>query len=319
VRSGAKAGYTHAALLGRLSNVIAGDWQTRVLLNGQGPATRWCRASSSAPAARPRCAASASATWPPIPGFVANVELYTPNLCGARGLAMPPAGLLRQRLGRAQPHRCRANCAAPRSRARASACASRRAATASVQLDYGHGLHTGQIAATSKNKLHVRVAWPTKGTTMTTTSINAADGAAPCCWPPATGRPRATPRPRCRRWCGQATFNQQGNVFSITNTPGAIINWQSFNVGAGEVTRFIQQSSDSAVLNRIVGQDPTKILGALQSNGKVFLINPNGILFGQGARVDVNGLVASTLNMSTPISWPGRRTSRPAPRRLGAQ
>jgi filamentous hemagglutinin family protein len=97
---------------------------------------------------------------------------------------------------------------------------------------------------------------------------------------------------------GQASFNQQGNVFSITNTPGAIINWQSFNIGAGEITRFIQQSSDSAVLNRIIGQDPSKILGALQSNGKVFLINPNGILFGQGARVDVNGLVASTLNMS---------------------
>jgi filamentous hemagglutinin family protein len=97
---------------------------------------------------------------------------------------------------------------------------------------------------------------------------------------------------------GQATFNQQGNVFSITNTPGTIINWQSFNIGAGEITRFIQQGSDSAVLNRIIGQDPSKILGALQSNGKVFLINPNGIVFGQGARVDVNGLVASTLNIS---------------------
>jgi filamentous hemagglutinin family protein len=97
---------------------------------------------------------------------------------------------------------------------------------------------------------------------------------------------------------GQASFSQQGNVFSITNTPGTIINWQSFNIGAGEITRFIQQGSDSAVLNRVLGQDPSKILGALQSNGKVFLINPNGILFGQGARVDVNGLVASTLNLS---------------------
>ncbi|MFS2133704.1 filamentous hemagglutinin N-terminal domain-containing protein, partial [Telluria sp. Tellsp131] len=106
---------------------------------------------------------------------------------------------------------------------------------------------------------------------------------------------------------GQATFNQQGNVFSITNTPGAIINWQSFNIGAGEVTRFIQQSADSAVLNRVLGQDPTKILGALQSNGKVFLINPNGILFGQGARVDVNGLVASTLNISDADFQAGRK------------
>ena len=107
---------------------------------------------------------------------------------------------------------------------------------------------------------------------------------------------------------GQATFSQQGNVFSITNTPGAIINWQSFNVNAGEVTRFIQQSGDSAVLNRIVGQDPSRILGALQSNGKVFLINPNGIVFGQGARVDVNGLVASTLNISDGDFLAGKKT-----------
>ncbi|NNG22376.1 two-partner secretion domain-containing protein [Telluria aromaticivorans] len=97
---------------------------------------------------------------------------------------------------------------------------------------------------------------------------------------------------------GQASFSQQGKVYSITNTPGTIINWQSFSVNAGEVTRFIQQSGDSAVLNRILGQDPSRILGALQSNGKVFLINPNGVVFAQGARVDVGGLVASTLNLS---------------------
>jgi len=97
---------------------------------------------------------------------------------------------------------------------------------------------------------------------------------------------------------GQATFQQQGNVFSITNTPGAIINWQSFSVNQGEITRFIQQGADSAVLNRIVGQDPSRILGALQSNGRVFLINPNGILFGKDARVDVGALVASSLQMS---------------------
>jgi filamentous hemagglutinin family protein len=116
------------------------------------------------------------------------------------------------------------------------------------------------------------------------------------CWLAGPGAQAAPTLPQVV--AGQASFNQQGNVFSITNTPGTIINWQSFNIGAGEITRFIQQNSDSAVLNRILGQDPTKILGALQSNGKVFLINPNGILFGQGARVDVNGLVASTLNLS---------------------
>ncbi len=106
---------------------------------------------------------------------------------------------------------------------------------------------------------------------------------------------------------GQASFSQQGNVYSITNTPGTIINWQSFSVNAGEVTRFIQQNGDSAVLNRILGQDPSRILGALQSNGKVFLINPNGVVFGQGARVDVSGLVASTLNLSDADFLSGKR------------
>ena len=42
---------------------------------------------------------------------------------------------------------------------------------------------------------------------------------------------------------GQATFNQQGNVFSITNTPNTIINWQSFSIHAGEITRFIQKTA----------------------------------------------------------------------------
>ncbi|MEI7637587.1 MAG: filamentous hemagglutinin N-terminal domain-containing protein, partial [Syntrophus sp. (in: bacteria)] len=83
-----------------------------------------------------------------------------------------------------------------------------------------------------------------------------------------------------------------------TNSPNSIINWQGFSIGINELTRFIQQSGNSAILNRVIGQDPSAILGALQSNGRVFLINPNGILFGQGARIDVNGLIASTLNLS---------------------
>jgi filamentous hemagglutinin family protein len=97
---------------------------------------------------------------------------------------------------------------------------------------------------------------------------------------------------------GQVSMVGSPNQLLITNSPGAIINWQSFSILPGELTRFIQQSSSSSVLNRITGQDPTKILGTLQSNGKVFLINPNGILFGAGARVDVNSLVASTVNLS---------------------
>ena len=97
---------------------------------------------------------------------------------------------------------------------------------------------------------------------------------------------------------GQASFNQQGKTLNITNTPGTIINWQDFSIASDETTRFIQQNRDSAVLNRISGQNPSSILGTLQSNGQVYLINPNGIVFGQNAQINVAGLVASTLNMT---------------------
>src|SRR5207249_2249903 len=70
------------------------------------------------------------------------------------------------------------------------------------------------------------------------------------------------------------------STLNVTNSPGSIINWQGFSIGAGEVTRFIQQSSSSAVLNRVVGADISQIQGQLLSNGRVFLINPAGILIG---------------------------------------
>jgi filamentous hemagglutinin family protein len=97
---------------------------------------------------------------------------------------------------------------------------------------------------------------------------------------------------------GTATFQQAGSILNVTNSHNAIINWGSFSINAGELTRFIQPSALSAVLNRVTGQDPSAILGALESNGRVFLINPNGIVFGAGAQINVAGLVASTLNLS---------------------
>jgi filamentous hemagglutinin family protein len=96
---------------------------------------------------------------------------------------------------------------------------------------------------------------------------------------------------------GQVSFATSGKTLSVTNSPGSIISWQGFSIGAGETTRFIQQNAASAVLNRVVGSQGSSILGALQSNGRVYLINPNGIIFGSGAMVDTAGLVASTLNM----------------------
>ncbi|MCY7307868.1 MAG: filamentous hemagglutinin N-terminal domain-containing protein, partial [Rhodoferax sp.] len=99
---------------------------------------------------------------------------------------------------------------------------------------------------------------------------------------------------------GQAVLQTQGNKLTVTNTPGAIINWQSFSIGAGETTYFHQQSAASAVLNRVQAQNPSlqsRIDGTLGSNGRVFLINPNGIVFGAGSVIDTQGFVASTLSM----------------------
>ena len=89
---------------------------------------------------------------------------------------------------------------------------------------------------------------------------------------------------------GTTTVNQ--------STQNAAINWQSFSIGQGETVRFVHPNSSSVALNRVLGSDPSSILGSLSANGKVFLVNPNGILFGQGAQVNVGGLVASTLNIT---------------------
>lgn len=92
--------------------------------------------------------------------------------------------------------------------------------------------------------------------------------------------------------------NLNATTLEITNSNGAIINWQQFSIQHNEITRFIQDSANSAVLNRVVGEDPSAILGQLLSNGRVFLINPNGIAFGPDAVIDTAGLVASTLDMT---------------------
>ncbi len=105
---------------------------------------------------------------------------------------------------------------------------------------------------------------------------------------------------------GQATFQAAGKTLTVTNTPGAIIQWQGFSIAADELTRFLQQSPLSSVLNRVVGGNPSEILGRLQSNGRVFLVNPNGIVFGAGSQVDVAGFAASTLNLSNADFLSGR-------------
>ncbi|MBL8305454.1 MAG: caspase family protein [Rubrivivax sp.] len=97
---------------------------------------------------------------------------------------------------------------------------------------------------------------------------------------------------------GQASVSTQAGQMTVKNTAGALLNWQSFSIGAGNAVWFEQASATSKVLNRVVGNDPSLILGRLGSNGQVWLLNPHGVLFGAGARVDVAGLVAGTLRLN---------------------
>src|SRR5580658_8540451 len=80
---------------------------------------------------------------------------------------------------------------------------------------------------------------------------------------------------------GGAIIQQAGTTTTITQaTNQAIINWQSFSIGANELVKFIQPNQVAVALNRVTGIDPSVLLGSLQANGRIFLVNPNGIVFG---------------------------------------
>jgi filamentous hemagglutinin family protein len=98
---------------------------------------------------------------------------------------------------------------------------------------------------------------------------------------------------------GQAAISRNGAVTNINQSSHkAAINWRGFSIAGHETVNFNQPSASAMTLNRVVGNERSVIDGALNANGKVFLLNANGVLFGQGASVNTAGLVASTLNLS---------------------
>jgi filamentous hemagglutinin family protein len=96
---------------------------------------------------------------------------------------------------------------------------------------------------------------------------------------------------------GTASISGQGTPQVTVNqgSQRAIINWNTFNIGAGEKTRFVQPGIDAVALNRVTGnQGPSTILGTIEANGRVFLVNRDGILFGSTAVVNTGGFLATT-------------------------
>ncbi len=93
---------------------------------------------------------------------------------------------------------------------------------------------------------------------------------------------------------GSASFNTSGSQMTIRTSDRALINWQSFNIGVGQTTTFIQPSSSSVVWNRINDSNPSQILGNLNANGYLVLQNSAGFYVGGQAVINVHGLVMTT-------------------------
>ncbi|WP_151445577.1 beta strand repeat-containing protein [Lacisediminimonas profundi] len=97
---------------------------------------------------------------------------------------------------------------------------------------------------------------------------------------------------------GQAVISQLSNQMLVSQgSDKAIINWNTFNIGSAAGVNFQMPSSTSAVLNRVITNNPSSLLGTLTGNGRVWLINPAGIMVGPGATIDVGGFIGSTLNV----------------------
>ena len=76
-----------------------------------------------------------------------------------------------------------------------------------------------------------------------------------------------------------------------------VINWTSFNIGKGETVQF---TGDKNYLNLVHGVDMSRISGTISGGNIVYLVNPNGILFSEGAKLDnVGSFVASSRNLSS--------------------
>src|SRR5579864_297803 len=108
---------------------------------------------------------------------------------------------------------------------------------------------------------------------------------------------------------GTANFNysNSGSQLTITTSSQAFINWQSFNIAAGETTTFVQPSSSSLVWNQINDPNPSQILGNLNANGYVVLQNQSGFFIGGQASITAHGLIMTT----SPIPMPDLSSGGP--------
>ncbi|UCJ18861.1 filamentous hemagglutinin N-terminal domain-containing protein [Pseudomonas sp. MM211] len=109
---------------------------------------------------------------------------------------------------------------------------------------------------------------------------------------------------------GSGNISQNGSHMVIDQHSGKLVtNWNSFDIGSEASVTFHQPGVDSIALNRVIGGgNASQILGKLDANGQVWLLNPNGVVIGKGAEVNVGGLVASSLQISDQDFLAGKTT-----------
>jgi filamentous hemagglutinin family protein len=98
---------------------------------------------------------------------------------------------------------------------------------------------------------------------------------------------------------GTAGISSAGKTLTVQQISNlAIIDWNTFSINSGELTKFLQPSVLAAALNRVTGGDPSAIYGTLQANGRVYLINPNGVTVGPSGVINAQSFVASSLDVT---------------------
>jgi filamentous hemagglutinin family protein len=110
---------------------------------------------------------------------------------------------------------------------------------------------------------------------------------------------------------GTATVSHpsSSNTTVKQTSEGVVIDWSSFNVGAGQTTQFVQPNASAIAVNRIGGKNGSEIMGTLDANGRIVLINGNGVLFGKGAQVNVGSLIATSTDGSDSAVLSGKFTN----------
>ena len=98
---------------------------------------------------------------------------------------------------------------------------------------------------------------------------------------------------------GSGAISTSGSAMTVNQTSQKMVaDWNTFNIGQQASVAFSQPNASAAALNRIHDLNASQIMGKLTANGKVYLLNRSGILFGKTAQVNVGGLVATSLDMT---------------------